>query len=98
MNPVKCDRNKLFALVDLPNIGSAGAGDLVLLGYTHPQQLIGADPVKMYRDLCIKTQVKHDLCVLDVFISITRFLDGEPPASWWKFTEERKQILLKEAL
>ena len=98
MNPIRCDRNKLSKLVDLPNIGPAGAKDLVLLGFTNPQQLIGADPIKMYRDLCIKTKVRHDLCVLDVFISITRFMDGEPPASWWTYTEERKQILLKQAL
>jgi Pathogenicity locus len=29
--------------------------------------------------------------VLDVFISVTRFMGGEAPLPWWCFTAERKQ-------
>lgn len=94
MNPAKVDRQKLRRLTDLPNIGPAGAKDLLLLGYTSPHQLIGANALQMYQDLCAKTKVTHDPCVLDVFISITRFMNGEPPMNWWEFTDERKKILL----
>lgn len=93
MNPDKVCRENLCKLTDLPNIGKASAGDLVLLGITHPQQLVGRDPFQMYQELCVLTQQKHDPCVIDVFMSITRFMGGEPPQAWWKFTEERRRIL-----
>jgi hypothetical protein len=30
--------------------------------------------------------------LLDVFISITRFMDGEAPRVWWDYTAERKRM------
>jgi Pathogenicity locus len=96
MNPSKVQRRHLNKLTDLPNIGQAGERDLRLLGYEHPAQLVGADPLKMYRDLCAATGVTHDPCVLDVFMSVTRFLEGEPPRSWWEFTAVRKRLLLAQ--
>ena len=91
MNPTKVDRNKLLQLTDLPNIGKAGAADLRLLGIQTPNDLIGCDPFQLYNQLCTVTQTRHDPCVLDVFISITRFMQGEPARVWWDYTEERKQ-------
>ncbi|MBC3872638.1 helix-hairpin-helix domain-containing protein [Undibacterium flavidum] len=93
MNPNKVIRENVRQLTDLPNIGKASAADLVLLGITYPQQLIGRDPFQMYQELCVITQQRHDPCVIDVFIAITRFMAGEPPRVWWDFTEERKKIL-----
>lgn len=91
MHPTKVSREKLQQLTDLPNIGKACAADLLLLGYHKPQDLIGADPFQMYQALCARTGVRHDPCMIDVFISVTRFMAGEAPAVWWNFTEERKQ-------
>ena len=93
MNPSKVDRNRLTKLTDLPNIGKAGAGDLKLLGIEEPAQLVGRDPFEMYDTLCMKTGVRHDPCVLDVFISVTRFMAGEEPRAWWDYTAERKRLL-----
>ncbi|MFZ2988829.1 helix-hairpin-helix domain-containing protein [Ideonella sp.] len=93
MNPVKVNRARLSKLTDLPNIGPAGAKDLILLGYARPEQLVGADPVQMYEELCTRTGVRHDPCVLDVFISVTRFMGGEAPRAWWDYTAERKAML-----
>ena len=93
MNPSKVDRNRLTKLTDLPNIGKAGAGDLKLLGIEEPAQLVGRDPFEMYDTLCMKTGVRHDPCVLDVFISVTRFMAGEEPRAWWDHTAERKRLL-----
>ena len=90
MHPTKVSRDKLQKLTDLPNIDKASAGDLMLLGYQTPQDLVGADPFQMYQELCVRTGVRHDPCVLDVFMSVTRFMAGEAPAVWWDFTEERK--------
>ncbi len=91
MHPSKVNRNNLNKLTDLPNIGKASAKDLVLLGITQPHQLKGMCPFQMYKMLCEKTGQRHDPCVIDVFMSITRFMDGEDPCPWWEYTAERKQ-------
>lgn len=91
MNPSKVDRNHLTCLTDLPNVGPAMAADLELLGITEPRQVAGCDPYVMYDDLCRRTGVRLDPCVIDLFISITRFMDGGEPRPWWDFTGERKR-------
>jgi hypothetical protein len=91
MNPSKVKRQQLNKLTDLPNIGPASASDLVLLGIEKPQELIGKSPLQMYRDLCLLTKQRQDPCVLDVFISIVRFMEGADAQAWWLYTEERKQ-------
>lgn len=91
MNPAKVSRDRLGQLTDLPNIGPALAADLRLLGIDAPAGLIGQDPHELYERLCILTATRHDPCVLDVFIAITRFMAGEPPRAWWEFTAERKR-------
>lgn len=95
MNPCKVERGRVRRLTDLPNIGRAGAADLRLIGIDAPEQLAGRDPLVMYEDLCEKTGRRHDPCVIDVFISITRFMNGEAPRPWWEFTEGRKRSLGK---
>jgi hypothetical protein len=97
MNPCKVDRNRLARLTDLPNIGKASAADLQLLGIHEPGQLIGRCPFALYKALCEKTGVRHDPCVIDVFMSITRFMDGDAPKPWWAFTEERKRAVAAAA-
>ena len=91
MHPLKVRRDHLHRLTDLPNIGPAMAADLQLLGYTAPLQLVGADPLDLYQRLCAATHARQDPCVLDTFISVCRFLDGETPRPWWDYTDERKQ-------
>lgn len=93
MNPLKVDRNRLLALTDLPNIGPAMAEDFRLLGIDRPGQLVGKDPFQLYEQLCSITASRQDPCVIDVFISVTRFMSGDEPRSWWAYTEERKQRL-----
>ncbi|UML93397.1 helix-hairpin-helix domain-containing protein [Shewanella xiamenensis] len=93
MNPAKVVRAKVKQLTDLPNIGKASAADLRLLGIETPVQLLGRNPYEMYQTLCDKTGQRHDPCMLDVFISITRFMAGDAPQPWWFYTEERKQAL-----
>jgi hypothetical protein len=91
MHPDKVERQRLKLLTDLPNVGPACAKDLQLLGIDSPPDLRGKDPLEMYRALCDITGLRQDPCVLDVFISITRFIDGEPPQAWWAYTAERKK-------
>ncbi|WP_310388347.1 helix-hairpin-helix domain-containing protein [Roseateles sp.] len=90
MNPSKVVRARVHRLTDLPNIGKAGAADLELLGVLAPEQLVGQCPYAMYEALCRLTGVRHDPCVIDVFISVTRFMAGEAARPWWDYTPERK--------
>ena len=50
-----------------------------------------AGSCEVLRWLCVLTGVRQDPCVLDVFISLTRFVAGEPAQVWWAYTEKRKQ-------
>jgi len=93
MNPAKVVRAEVKQLTDLPNIGKACATDLCLLGIERPVQLLGRNPYEMYRTLNTLTGVKQDPCMLDVFISITRFMAGDDPKPWWFYTDERKNTL-----
>jgi len=93
MNPQKVQRDKVFELEDLPNIGKAMATDLRCIGIRSPQQLVGKDPFQLYEALCQRTGVRHDPCVIDVFISIVHFMDGGDALPWWAFTDARKRHL-----
>ena len=95
MNPEKVERQNVQKLTDLPNIGKASAADLVLLGIEQPADLLGQDPYAMYYRLCEITGQRHDPCVIDVFISITRFINGDEPRPWWHYTAERKAACSK---
>ncbi|MGM9516241.1 helix-hairpin-helix domain-containing protein [Roseateles sp. DB2] len=95
MHPAKVDRQRLRRLTDLPNIGPAMAADLLLLGIQQPAQLQGRDPYQLYEALCQRTGQRHDPCVIDVFISVTRFMDGDEPQPWWDYTAERKARLAR---
>ncbi|MCA6216228.1 helix-hairpin-helix domain-containing protein [Ideonella sp. B7] len=90
MSPNKVDRTKVRKLTDLPNVGKAMAEDLRLLGFSSPEQIAGACPFEMYHRLGVITAMRHDPCVMDVFMSITTFLNGGPSRPWWEFTEARK--------
>ena len=98
MNPAKVDRARLNRLTDLPNIGPAMAADLRRLGIRVPADLAGHDPYALYNQLCRLDGQRHDPCVIDVFISLTRFIAGDPPQPWWAYTAERKARLAENTL
>lgn len=91
MHPDKVTRAHVVKLTDLPNIGPAMAEDLRRLGIHSPDQLIGQDPYVLYDRLAELVGVRQDPCVLDVFISVTRFMAGAAPRPWWAYTDERKR-------
>ncbi|MBL1278400.1 MAG: helix-hairpin-helix domain-containing protein [Ectothiorhodospiraceae bacterium] len=90
-------RKDVFKLQDIPNVGKATEVDFNLLGINKPAQLIGKDPYIMFTDLCRLTKKQHDPCVIDVFISAVRYMEGGPHKKWWEFTEERKKTLSVKA-
>ena len=91
MNPNKVDRARTRRLTDLPNIGPAMARDLVAIGIQAPTDLVGRDPLQLYEMLCAATGSRHDPCVLDTFMSVTEFMNGNQPRRWWEYTAERKR-------
>ena len=91
MHPI--NRANITDLEDIPNIGPSIADKLRLIGISSPQDLVGKAPYAMYDDLCHAIGVRHDPCVIDVFIAAVRFMAGEPPKPWWKYTAERKRTL-----
>lgn len=80
------------ALEQLPNIGPSLAADLRLIGIAKPQDLIGKDAFVLYQNLCAKTGVRQDPCVLDTFMAATDFMRGSPAAPWWQYTAQRKAL------
>lgn len=77
-------------LEQLPNIGPSLAEDLRSIGIAEPRQLARADAWQLYRELCDRTGVRQDPCVLDTFLAVTAFARGAPAAPWWAYTAERK--------
>lgn len=86
-------RRQVARLEDIPNVGPATAGDLRLLGIDTPAGLPGRDPYALYDELCRVTGVRHDPCVIDVFLAVVRYMEGAPKKPWWKYTPERKRTL-----
>ena len=93
MNPTKVKRDTLSQLTDLPNVGQAIAEDLRKLGIHKPQDLHGRNAYAMYYDLCELTGTQHDPCMIDVFLSLTDFMQGNQAKPWWEYTEQRKVYL-----
>ena len=80
-------------LEDIPNVGRRIAADLRLIGIETPAGLSGLDAYMLYDRVSAATGIRQDPCLLDVFISAVRFVEGGPPLPWWAFTAERKRVL-----
>ncbi|UFH59676.1 helix-hairpin-helix domain-containing protein [Sulfurovum mangrovi] len=91
MNPKKVVRETTKKLTDLPNIGKSLAADLERIGIDSPEKLQGKEPYALYQRLSEVTGKRQDPCVLDIFISITDFMNGGEPKVWWAYTAERKE-------
>lgn len=75
----------------IPNIGPAVAGYLREVGIHKPVDLVGQDPYVLFQQLCAQNGTRYDPCLLDTFIAATRFMAGEPPLPWWRYTRERQR-------
>jgi hypothetical protein len=53
--------------------------DLQILAIESPGDLVGRDPLELYRSLGERRGARQDPCVLDVVLSVTRFLAGKQP-------------------
>jgi hypothetical protein len=90
--PTECQR-----LEQLPNVCPSIAANLRLVGIQKPVDLKKQDAYSLYQTLCAVTGKRYDPCVIDVFISAIRYMQGQAPQSWWVFTDERKHKLQQKA-
>src|SRR5262245_27218920 len=78
-------RAAVVRLEDITNIGPSIAGDLRLIGISAPKDLVGRDPYLLYDKLCLARGVRQDPCVLDVFISAVRYMEGGSARPWYRY-------------
>lgn len=86
-------RTDITNFKEVPNVGPATVKYLHMIGISTPFELIGQDPYTMYDNLCTALEKRFDPCLIDVFISAVRFMEGAPPRKWWEYTAERKKHL-----
>jgi Pathogenicity locus len=91
------DHRVVTSLEQIPNVGPSIAEDLRQIGVRTPRALVGRDPYRLYMSLCKATHERQDPCVLDVFISAVKFMEGRPVQPWWRYTAERKQMVAARA-
>lgn len=91
-------REQVTCLEDLPDVGRAVAADLRLLGIERPQELLGHQPLELYRRLNRVTGTRHDPCMLDVFMAVIHFIEHGETLPWWKFTAQRKKLYSPDLL
>lgn len=81
-------------LRQMPNVGPAMERDLHLLGIRRPADLIGRDPLRLYRALERRSGARQDPCVLDTFLALVDFAEGAPARLWFHYTARRKSMEL----
>jgi hypothetical protein len=89
----KTQSGQVAKLEDLPNIGKSIAADLRGIGISHPQQLLEHEPLELYLKLSGPMGKRHDPCVLYTFMAARHFMQSGEKLSWWKFTEQGKELL-----
>lgn len=82
-----------ISLDQIPNVGKSIANDLVAIGIKRPAQLIGKDPVALYRKLEKVMGERHDPCVCDTLMAAVDFMEGGKSQPWWNFTAKRKKMI-----
>jgi hypothetical protein len=82
---------KTDPLETIPSIGPSLAADLRLLGFRHVGDLVGADPERMYQDLCRRTRTHQDRCVLYSFRCAVYYASRSRPRpdllKWWNWKD-----------
>jgi hypothetical protein len=78
-------------LQNIPGVGPKLAQALTDLGYLRVSQLRGADPERMYKQLCVLRKMHIDRCVLYVFRCAVYFADNtvhDPQRlKWWNWKD-----------
>lgn len=95
--PATCRKSILKDLQHIPGVGPSIANDLVELGITGVQDLVGRNPEVLYAALCEQAGQTVDRCVLYVFRCAVWFaehsvseqnLDPEK-LKWWNWKDSK---------
>ena len=86
-------RPEIIELKEIPNVGPATIRYLNIIGVNIPFEMVGQDPYSLFEKLCQTTGKQFDPCLLDVFISAVKYMEGAPKKMWWEYTKERKRNL-----
>jgi hypothetical protein len=86
-------RSPKSELEAIPGVGPKIAQDLEKLGVHKVNDLKGADPEKLYGNLCKLREMHIDRCVLYVFRCAVYFASNAVHApellKWWNWTDDR---------
>lgn len=93
ITPPKGLERAFAELQEIPNVGPATAEDLLRLGVRKLEDLKTRDPLEMYDAISRLDGVRHDPCVLDVFLAVVHFAKCGHAKPWWNFTASRKRQL-----
>jgi hypothetical protein len=78
-------------LQSIPGVGPSISKDLRDLGYAEVADLSGADPERMYRELCALRDSHIDRCILYVFRCAVYCADNETYETerlkWWNWKD-----------
>jgi hypothetical protein len=77
----------------IPNVGKAMAEDLVRLRVRGINALAKRDAMVLYEGISKLDGVRHDPCVIDVFMAAVEFAKTGACRPWWEYTPERKAML-----
>lgn len=83
-------RTEIIDLLEIPNVGPVTIEYLKIIGINTPFELVGQNPYSMFDELCQISAKQFDPCLLDVFISAVKYMEGAPEKMWWEYTKERK--------
>lgn len=88
---MNCERI-MSDLRKIPGIGSEMEKDLIKLGYSTVDSLIGANPEEMYDRICELSGCIVDKCVLYVFRCAVYFAENEhhepEKLKWWNWKDK----------
>jgi RecG-like helicase len=77
----------------IPSVGPSIAADLESLGIKRVKDLSGANPQKLYDQLCEKTGVRQDPCVLYTFRCAVYYASNSvhdpEKLKWWNWKDEK---------
>jgi hypothetical protein len=93
---VSADRAHRSDLLELANAGAAVAGHLSRVGVTERRQLIGRDPLELFRQLCAAAERPYDPCLLEPFMSVVDQAEGGPARPWRHDTPPQRKRMLAE--
>ncbi len=76
----------------IPGVGKATEQDLIKLGYTSVESLVGANPEELYERECIMRGIQIDRCQLYVYRCAVYYAEHEThepeKLKWWYWKDK----------